>query len=158
MVRRLRCAPVVTAGRGSPTVKVSRDLRRMGDSVEEERSILTAGGVPRFTALSLLILRVASFVIACFFTGQLIHTINVDGSPFRASLLTPWMVTTLYDFYLVMLPLLLLIMLRHRARPLLGVLACLFLCSLGTTATWLYLFAVFYGLRVGDPVTRLLNC
>jgi hypothetical protein len=129
---------------------------RMGDETED--AVLAAGTPPRFTAQSLFALRCASLAFALFFTIQLVRTIQLDGSPFRASLLTPWMVTTLYDFYLVLLPLLLLVLLRHRASPLVGAGLCVFLCCFGSSATWLYLFWVFKSLRVGDPVTRLLNC
>ena len=111
----------------------------------------------RFTHRSLLCLRATSFALFLGFTALLAHTCATDGSPFRSALLTPWMVTTLWDFYLVLLPLLLLVLLRNRASLAQGACACVFLCCLGSSATWLYLFSVFLGLRAGDPVTRLFN-
>ena len=129
-----------------------------GTEDDEARAILPYGGVPRFSAPALLALRALAAFLCLLFTAQLARTIQIDGSPFRSALLTPWMVTTLIDFYLVMLPLLLLVLVRHRASPVTGALACLFLCCLGTSATWAYLFFVFGTLRAGDPITRLLNC
>jgi hypothetical protein len=129
-----------------------------GTEDDEARAILPYGGVPRFSAPALLALRALAAILCLLFTAQLARTIQIDGSPFRSALLTPWMVTTLIDFYLVMLPLLLLVLVRHRASPVTGALACLFLCCLGTSATWAYLFFVFGTLRAGDPITRLLNC
>jgi hypothetical protein len=139
-------------------LKVSKRGPKMGDAEEEGRSILAPAATPRFTATTLLALRTLSVIICIFFTSQLVYTIQTDGSPFRSSLLTPWMVTTLYDFYLVLLPLLFLVLVRHRGNVLVGAAACVFLCCLGTSATWGYLFFVFSSLRPGDPITRLLNC
>ena len=129
-----------------------------GTEDDEARAILPYGGVPRFSAPALLALRAMAALLSLLFTAQLARTIQIDGSPFRSALLTPWMVTTLIDFYLVLLPLLLLVLVRHRASPVAGALVCLFLCCLGTSATWAYLFFVFGSLRAGDPITRLLNC
>lgn len=125
--------------------------------LDEETHTLSPTATPRFTARALLILRVASLALSIFFTWMLADTIARDGSPFRSSLLTPWMVTTLWDFYLILTPLLLLILFRHRASPVVGVASVIFLCCLGSAATWLYCFFVFLGLRAGDPVARLLN-
>lgn len=47
-------------------------------------------------------LQVTSAAISAMFACLLVYTIQTDGSPFRSSLLTPWMNTTLVDFYCVM--------------------------------------------------------
>ena len=128
---------------------------------EDERVSLSApaSGAPtlRISARALLGLRIASACLFLFFTILLTYTCLTDGSPFRSSLLTPWMVTTLWDFYLVLLPLLLLILVRHRAEPLMGAFIVIFLCCLGSSATWGYIFTVLCYVRAGDPVARLLN-
>ena len=90
------------------------------DAPSEERSALRPSddtALPRFTAFSLLLLRSFSAFFFLLFSIILTYTCATDGSPFRSSLLTPWMSTTLVDFYLVLLPLLLLVCLRHRRSP-----------------------------------------
>ena len=128
----------------------------MSSTEEDERGPLSPpSGGPRFTARALLCLRALALICFLFFTAQLAYTCATDGSPFRSSLLTPWMVTTLWDFYLIALPMLLTVLWRHRASPLTGFGLVLFICCLGSSATWLYLLLVFLSLRAGDPVARL---
>ncbi|PIN05019.1 hypothetical protein CDL12_22448 [Handroanthus impetiginosus] len=49
-------------------------------------------------------LRTAFLVLGCVLTATIIYTLATDGSPFRKELLTPWMVSTLIDFYFNILP------------------------------------------------------
>ncbi|PWA39439.1 hypothetical protein CTI12_AA571930 [Artemisia annua] len=50
--------------------------------------------------LSVVTARVIYAVLGCLMLGTLLYTLIVDGSPFRAELYTPWVVTTLIDFYI----------------------------------------------------------
>ncbi|KAA8537972.1 hypothetical protein F0562_027448 [Nyssa sinensis] len=57
-------------------------------------------------AVSLAIaLRILFFALGCVMAATLVYTISVDGLPFRKDLLTPWMVATLVDFYINIVPL-----------------------------------------------------
>ncbi|GMH21392.1 hypothetical protein Nepgr_023234 [Nepenthes gracilis] len=50
-------------------------------------------------------LRTLFVVLGCAMVATLIYTISVDGLPFRKDVLTPWMTTTLIDYYINVLPL-----------------------------------------------------
>lgn len=50
-------------------------------------------------------LKVLFTVLGCLMVATLIYTICTDGLPFRKELLTPWMVATLVDFYINVVPL-----------------------------------------------------
>ncbi|KAI9098397.1 hypothetical protein K1719_025022 [Acacia pycnantha] len=45
-------------------------------------------------------LRILFTVLGSFMLGTLLYTLITDGSPFRMELFTPWMTTTLIDFYI----------------------------------------------------------
>ncbi|KAL4319947.1 hypothetical protein GQ457_18G006360 [Hibiscus cannabinus] len=49
-------------------------------------------------------LRGLFLVLCCSMLATLIYTISVDGLPFRRDILTPWMVATLVDFYINVVP------------------------------------------------------
>uniref|UniRef100_A0A453SC57 Uncharacterized protein n=3 Tax=Triticinae TaxID=1648030 RepID=A0A453SC57_AEGTS len=51
---------------------------------------------------TLVVYRTVFAALGCLMVGTLVYTCITDGSPFRAELLTPWMVTTLIDFYVNM--------------------------------------------------------
>lgn len=129
----------------------------------EEVSRLTAGTTPpsygtregAFTPRSLFLLRVGSFIATVGFFALLTWTIEVHGHPFKSSLLTPWMNTTLVDFYLNLLPILLWIGWRHRTQPLIATAVCLYLCCLGSGATWSYIWVLAMRLRAGDAISKL---
>ena len=131
-------------------------------ATDEERASLRSASdassdLPRFTAAWLAALRGACLLFCLLFTAILVYTCATDGSPFRSSLLTPWMNTTLVDYYLTLLPLLLLVALRHRRSPATAAVTALYLCCLGSSAVWSYLLLVFMRLRAGDSVARLLT-
>ncbi|KAL5714760.1 hypothetical protein ACHQM5_016674 [Ranunculus cassubicifolius] len=44
-------------------------------------------------------------ILGCLMVATLIYTIIIDGFPFRNELLTPWMATTLVDFYVTVVAL-----------------------------------------------------
>ncbi|XP_047083432.1 uncharacterized protein LOC124694482 isoform X2 [Lolium rigidum] len=48
---------------------------------------------------TLVVYRTLFTALGLSMVGTLVYTCITDGSPFRAELLTPWMVTTLVDFY-----------------------------------------------------------
>ena len=100
-------------------------------------------------------LRIGALVLSLAFAALLIYTISVDGSPFRASLLTPWMTTTLIDYYMTALPFYIWIYLRSRTytTALLSIVACV---CLGSVAVWLYVFVALWHWRAGQPVAVLL--
>ena len=147
--------------------------------LEEEN--LCVRNTPHFSALWLSILRTVSCALACFFFCVLAYTCWVHGSPFRSELLIPWMVTTLIDYYLTLLPVcvpplklppknflhtsnspssphsLLLVAYRHRSSPIVAACVCLYMCCLGSFAVWSYICLVFCLLRPGDAVSRLLG-
>ncbi|KAL0015761.1 hypothetical protein SO802_002830 [Lithocarpus litseifolius] len=50
-------------------------------------------------------LRTVFAVLGCLMLATLIYTISIDDLPFRKDLLTPWMVATLVDFYINVVPL-----------------------------------------------------
>ena len=129
---------------------------------DNENMTLREGSSPaaapgRFTAGGLLCLRVLAVSLFLFFTALLIYTCATDGSPFRSSLLTPWMVTTLFDYYISLLPSIGLAVYRERRTPLLAGLLAIYVCCLGSSALWSYLLFVSLRLRPGDPVTKILN-
>ena len=132
-------------------------MRMREDSSNSLSSSSFSSSSPIFSFYSLTILRSITALIAISFAITLIVTIETDGSPFYWSLLeAKWMKTTLVDFYLVLAPLCAFAAWRERANPLIAILTVLYFCSLGTTAVHSYLFLVFYRLKPGDPVTKLL--
>ncbi|KAK4859718.1 hypothetical protein QYF36_010514 [Acer negundo] len=50
-------------------------------------------------------LKTLFFVLCCAMLATLLYTVSIDGLPFRKDLLTPWMVATLIDFYINVVPL-----------------------------------------------------
>lgn len=109
-------------------------------------------GSTRWSASGLLYSRIAAGALSLTFAGILWATIEKDGSPFRSSLLTPWMVTTLIDFYLSYLVLLLWVFTRE--TPLKAIAWSLYLCCLGSVAVWSYVLYVLLTLRAGDPLSK----
>ena len=119
---------------------------------------LSGGGLeltgPVMSASFVRALQLGSAAISLAFAALLIYTIQTDGSPFRSSLLTPWMVTTIFDFYFVMSVVWGWICIRERS---LGVklfwIVALF--CLGTVSTWFYVWTIAIRLRPGDPLSKL---
>ncbi|GJZ97210.1 C4-dicarboxylate transport 1 [Tanacetum coccineum] len=71
--------------------------------------------VPERKGLSVVAARVVYSVLGCLMLGTLLYTLIVDGSPFRPELYTPWVVTTLIDFYINVVALSHYYMCIHRA-------------------------------------------
>ncbi|XP_057521933.1 uncharacterized protein LOC130802036 isoform X3 [Amaranthus tricolor] len=51
-------------------------------------------------AISLAALKITFMALGTLMVATLIYTLSIDGLPFRNDLLTPWMKTTLLDFYI----------------------------------------------------------
>ncbi|CAO2826240.1 unnamed protein product [Amaranthus hypochondriacus] len=51
-------------------------------------------------AISLAALKITFMALGTLMVATLIYTLSIDGLPFRKDLLTPWMKTTLLDFYI----------------------------------------------------------
>lgn len=115
------------------------------------------GAMGTFTPSALLVGRVLSGCATLGFAVLLVWVCATDGSPFRSSLLTPWMQVTLVDYYLTLSPFLLWVGWRHRAVPLTAVLLVLYCCCLGSCAVWSYVWLTLMRIRAGEPVTRLLG-
>jgi hypothetical protein len=75
-------------------------------------------------ANALNVLRGASLFMVLSFTIVLIYTCVTDGSPFRLSLLTPWMNATLVDFYWNVAALSLIVVLREKVCACVRVCVC----------------------------------
>ncbi|OVA08114.1 Protein of unknown function DUF1475 [Macleaya cordata] len=56
-------------------------------------------------SVSVNVLRTLFCVLGGLMVATLIYTISIDGLPFRKELLTPWMATTLIDFYIIVVAL-----------------------------------------------------
>lgn len=121
-------------------------------------STLSGGEPPSFgplmSAAFVRALQVGSAALCLSFATLLIWTIQTDGSPFRSSLLTPWMNTTLVDFYLVMTVVWCWICIREAslAAKVFWIVA---LFCLGSVSTWFYVWQIAVRLRAGDPLSKL---
>ena len=111
---------------------------------------------PRFTASVLWGARAVAGLLSLSFFILLCWTIQVHGHPFKSELLTPWMNTTLVDYYLTLAPVCIWGCIRERGSAFRAFLLCLFLCCLGSFAVWAYIFFVLQRLKPGDQVHKLL--
>ena len=123
-----------------------------------------ASSGPGLTAGQLLAARALSLSLSLAFAALLIYTIAVDGSPFRQSLLTPWMSTTLVDYYLSCAPLYAVVWLREARgggggggggalAPTLWVVA---LAGLGACSVWFYVFVALMRARPGTTLAQFI--
>jgi len=103
---------------------------------------------------ALLAARVVAAALSVGFAALLIYTIATDGSPFRMEVLTPWMATTLVDYYLSVSPVYIVILVRERS-VLAGVLWALLCASLGACAVWAYVLVALLRVRPGVPLAEL---
>ena len=110
---------------------------------------------PIIGATALFVSRCLALSLCISFSILLIYTIQTDGSPFRSELLTPWMSTTLVDYYLTALPFYIIIFLRS-STLLEGVLWPIACACLGSSTVWLYVFVTLMRVRPGVSVAALL--
>ena len=116
------------------------------------------GGGGGISAASLSVARLAASALAFLFFVVLCVTIGVDGSPFRSSLLTPWMNATLVDFYLNTLVICIWVWLREAPRLGRGpaALVIIYLLCLGSFATWSYIAHLLWlRTRPGDSLAKI---
>ncbi len=132
--------------------------RRMRDNDSDRTSLSSSSVGVGFTSGALLFFRTISLILSLAFAVILFVTIEYEGSPFYYSLLLQkWMRTTLIDYYLTLLPLCAAAAWRERAHPLWAILTVLYFSSLGSTAVWSYLWYMFYKLKPGDAVSKILE-
>ena len=116
---------------------------------------------PTCSASALLLGRAAAAVLSLSFSILLVYTIATDGSPFRSSLLTPWMTTTLVDYYLSLLPFYFVVFARERygsgASAAVAALWVCFCAGLGACAVWAYICVVLLRARPGVSVAALIT-
>ena len=110
---------------------------------------------PTFSSQGARALTWISAFLSLFFATVLIYTTQVDGSPFRSELLTPWMNATLVDYYLTLTPMLLWLHVREAStqRALAWGLVC---CCTGSVGVWGYVWLASLRIRGGDPIAKLL--
>ncbi|KAK3243413.1 hypothetical protein CYMTET_46931 [Cymbomonas tetramitiformis] len=106
--------------------------------------VMDAGGAKVFFGTLALIMFVT-----------IVYTCQVDGSPFRAELLTPWMICTLVDFYLQTL--LLLCWMWYKETSCTARIAWTFIfCGLGSLGSLGYVVFQFSKLATGQPLHKIL--
>ena len=90
---------------------------------------------PRLSAACALAWRLAALAMLVATGAFIAYTCATDGSPFRAELLTPWMVATLADFYgiVALLAVVIIAVEEHAAAGAGWVVA---VCLLGSPAAW----------------------
>lgn len=105
------------------------------------------------------VLKAVFIGLGCLMVATLICTISIDGSPFRKDLLTPWMISTLVDFYINDIILAAWVCYKESSW-LAAVLWVILLACLGSAATCLYIAVKLYMLPAEesshDPIYHLL--
>lgn len=106
--------------------------------------------------------QLASCALSLVFLLALIITSATDGSPFRSSLLTPWMITTILDYYITAFAVYAVVLVREgRGATGLGLGAGLAIVSamvcFGSVAVWAYVAHVLVArTRPGDSVAKII--
>lgn len=110
---------------------------------------------PLLEARQLQVLRWLSAAMSVAFAAVLAYTIAIDGSPFRSGILTPWLTTTIVDYYWTSAVVYLWIYLRESSllRALLWMTACF--CG-GSVVVWLYVWLALRRVTPGTPLAALL--
>lgn len=109
-------------------------------------------GGARLSRGMLLFGRVASLFLSLFFAAVLVYTIETDGSPFRSGVMTPWLATTIIDYYITGLPFYLWIVMRERSLVSGGTWALACIC-LGSVLVWFYVFLALMQTSAGTPLS-----
>ncbi|XP_022753771.1 uncharacterized protein LOC111302095 [Durio zibethinus] len=104
-------------------------------------------------------LRALFLVLCCLMVATLIYTISIDGLPFRMELLTPWMIATLVDFYINIVPLAVWVSYKESSWISATLWVILLICF-GSITTSGYLFIQFLKLSpqesLQDPIYQVL--
>ncbi|CAN6687073.1 unnamed protein product [Malus baccata var. baccata] len=94
-------------------------------------------------------LRVLFAALGCAMTVTLVYTLSVDGLPFRKDLLTPWMVATLIDFYINVVPLAIWISYKE-SNWIIATLWVILLVCFGSITTCAYILLQFMKLSTAE--------
>ena len=114
------------------------------------------------SAAALRTAQLASCALSLAFLLALVVTSATDGSPFRSSLLTPRMITTILDYYITALAVYAVVLVREgRGATGLGFGAGLAIVGamfcLGSVAVWAYVAHVLVArTRPGDSVAKII--
>ncbi|KAH9611556.1 hypothetical protein KSS87_019275 [Heliosperma pusillum] len=99
--------------------------------------------------------RIAFSVLGCLMFGVLLYTILTDGSPFRKDVITPWLTTTLIDFYINVAVLSVWIGYKESSWIMASIWIVLLICS-GSIATCAYIVRHLLLLSPDDPLELVL--
>ncbi|XP_044510643.1 uncharacterized protein LOC123229117 isoform X2 [Mangifera indica] len=91
------------------------------------------------------VLKTLFFMLCCLMIVTLGYTISIAGLPFRKDLLTPWMVATLVDYYINVVPLAAWVSYRESSW-ISGIIWIILLVCLGSITTCAYIFIQFFKL------------
>lgn len=106
----------------------------------------------------LMAARALSIALGCLMLATLIYTISIDGQPFRKELLTPWMVTTLVDFYINVFVIAVWVAYKE-SSPFSAFLWIILLVCLGSITTCAYIIIQLFKLSsigLQDPIYHVL--
>ncbi|CAA0810881.1 Unknown protein [Striga hermonthica] len=105
--------------------------------------------------VSVVSARVLFSFLGCLMLGTLVYTIATDGSPFRKDLLTPWLTTTLIDFYVNVIALSVWVAYKE-PNWLTAAFWILLLICFGSFSTCVYIVLQLFCLSSQDPVSLVL--
>ncbi|XP_055834180.1 uncharacterized protein LOC129902798 isoform X2 [Solanum dulcamara] len=104
---------------------------------------------------SLLTARILSPALGCLMLGTLIYTIVTDGSPFRRDVFTPWLTTTVIDFYVNVVALSVWVAYKESSWLSAAFWIILIICF-GSASTCVYIALQLFSLSSQDPVYHVL--
>ncbi|XP_011622522.1 uncharacterized protein LOC18431992 isoform X1 [Amborella trichopoda] len=94
-------------------------------------------------------------ILGLIMLGALIYTIITDGTPFRKALFTPWMVTTLVDFYVNVAAISAWVIYKEASWFSSLILIILLICF-GSITTCTYIVVQLFKLSSDDPLYLVL--
>jgi hypothetical protein len=118
--------------------------------------LVRTGGAAGLSSGTLFLARLVAACLSLGFACLLVWTIATAGSPFNSELLTPWMNTTLVDYYLSCAPLYAVLYCRERSSlgGALRVLAC---AGLGACAVWACVLEALLRVQPGVTMADLIS-
>ncbi|XP_074264412.1 uncharacterized protein LOC141586909 isoform X2 [Silene latifolia] len=111
--------------------------------------------VGKRSSCQIITARIAFSVLGCLMSGVLLYTILTDGSPFRKDIITPWLTTTLIDFYINVAALSVWIGYKESSWIMAFIWIVLLICS-GSIATCAYIVRYLLLLSPDDPLELVL--
>ncbi|KAL3617768.1 hypothetical protein CASFOL_038089 [Castilleja foliolosa] len=112
-------------------------------------------GVESKSILSVVSAKLIFSVLGCLMLATLVYTIVTDGSPFRRELLTPWLSTTLIDFYVNVFALSVWVAYKESNWATATFWIILLICF-GSISTCAYIVVQLFHLSSQDPVFLVL--